>query len=141
DPDRLSVGAAFPRMVALERDHGSLIRAMIARPKGSGGRRQFSFRGGMQTLPRALAESDRFIVRRRAAVDRLLRSGSGWKLAVAGDGEAVPADAVVLAGEPFAMAPLVREHAEVAAAELDRIDCPPVAVVALGFGAKARESL
>jgi oxygen-dependent protoporphyrinogen oxidase len=141
DARRLSVGAAFPRMVALERDHGSLIRAMVARGKGPGGRRQSAFRGGMQTLPRALARSDRIVVRRGAAVVALRRSDAGWQVAVAGDAETIPADAVVLAGEPFAMAPIVREHADIAAAELDAIDCPPVAVVALGFGPEVRESL
>jgi oxygen-dependent protoporphyrinogen oxidase len=141
DADRLSVGAAFPRMVALERDHGSLIRAMVARRKGPRSRRQLSFRGGMQSLPRALARSDRFVVRRGATVVALRRSDAGWRVAVAGDQESVPADAVVLAGEPFAMAPLVRDHADSAAAELNAIDCPPVAVVALGFGPEIRQSL
>lgn len=68
DPERLSVGHAFPRLVALEREHGSLIRGAIALARRRGAQRateaasgqrgaMISFRDGMQTLPRALAAS------------------------------------------------------------------------------------
>ena len=62
---QLSLAAAFPRMVELERDHGGLFRAMIAlgREKRRKGRRTdagptgvlHSFDGGMAVLVDALA--------------------------------------------------------------------------------------
>jgi protoporphyrinogen/coproporphyrinogen III oxidase len=66
DPEQLSIAHAFPRLAALERDHGSIVRGMIAgarrsrRARHSAGdsRRptMVSFLDGMGTLPHALAE-------------------------------------------------------------------------------------
>jgi protoporphyrinogen/coproporphyrinogen III oxidase len=137
DARRLSLAAAFPRMAALEREHGSLIRGMIARRGRTSSGPLTSFRGGMQQLPRALAERGGFTVRCGAEVRALRRTNDGWSVAVDGDAEAIPADAVILAGEPWAMAPLVQPHDAPLAAELAAIWCPPVAVVALGFGPAA----
>jgi len=137
DARRLSLAAAFPRMGALEREHGSLIRGMIAMRGRTSSGALTSFRGGMQQLPIALAERGGFAVRCCAAVRALRRTSDGWSVAVAGDAEAIPADAVILAGEPWAMAPLLHPHDPALAAELMAIACPPVAVVALGFSPAA----
>jgi oxygen-dependent protoporphyrinogen oxidase len=71
DPSRLCLRAVFPKMAEMERDHGSLVRAMIARrrerrrrgdanggggPAGPGGTLT-SFDEGMEVLVRALAEA------------------------------------------------------------------------------------
>lgn len=137
DARHLSLAAAFPRMAALEQEHGSLIRGMVARRGHMSSGALTSFRCGMQQLPRALAERGGFTVRCGAEVRALSRTADGWRVAVDGDGEAIPADAVILAGEPWAMAPLVLQHDATLAAELTAIPCPPVAVVALGFGPTA----
>ncbi len=134
DARRLSLPAAFPRMAALELEHGSLTRALVARRGQTSSGALTSFREGMQQLPLALAKRGGFTVQCRSEVRALQRVAGGWRVAVAGAPEAIPADAVILAGEPWAMASLVRPHAEHLAAELDGIACPPVAVVALGFG-------
>ncbi|MFN3565107.1 MAG: protoporphyrinogen oxidase, partial [Burkholderiaceae bacterium] len=65
DPETLSVRAAFPRLAALERKYGSLIRGQIlgARERNSRADKaknaaaSFSFRDGMQTLTDALARA------------------------------------------------------------------------------------
>ncbi|HEY5310131.1 MAG TPA: protoporphyrinogen oxidase, partial [Casimicrobiaceae bacterium] len=65
DPERISVGAAFPKLLALEQAHGSLIKGQIvgarARKKNKEVAKNvagsFSFRGGMQTLTDALAKA------------------------------------------------------------------------------------
>ena len=116
---RLSLPAAFPRMAALEREHGSLIRGMIRRKRqgrggGPGGPAGAltSFRDGLQALPVALARRDDVRVRCGAAVESVRPAdGGGWRVHVAGDGEPIPADAVVLAGEAWSMASLVADHA------------------------------
>ncbi|MEX0909624.1 MAG: protoporphyrinogen oxidase, partial [Gemmatimonadaceae bacterium] len=141
DARRLSLHAAFPRMADLEREHGSVIRGMIARRGSTSSGALTSFRQGMQQLPLALAERGGFTVRCNADVRALRRTGDGWSVVVEGDTEAIPADEVVLAGEPWAMAPLLRPHDEQAAAELAGIACPPVGVVALGFGPAAAAKL
>lgn len=63
DPDRLSAAAAFPTLIEMEREHGSLLKAMIHRSKKqriSGKPRSprtiYTFKAGMQTLPNRLAE-------------------------------------------------------------------------------------
>ncbi len=141
DARRLSLRAAFPRMAALEKEHGSVIRGMIARRGNTSSGALTSFRHGMQQLPRALAERGGFTVRCNAGVRALRRTGDGWSVVVEGDMESIPADEVVLAGEPWAMAPLLRPHDEQMAAELAGIACPPVGVVALGFGPAAAAKL
>lgn len=141
DARRLSLRAAFPRMADLEREHGSVIRGMIARRGSTSSGALTSFRQGMQQLPLALAERGGFTVRCNADVRALRRTSDGWSIVVEGDQESIPADEVVLAGEPWAMAPLLRPHDEQAAAELACIACPPVGVVALGYGPAAAAKL
>lgn len=140
DARRLSLPAAFPRLAEIEREYGSLIRGLIMRgiqgrkgggPAGPAGRLT-SFRHGMQSLPLALAASDGLTVRTGVEVRRLAQGESGWRVETSG-GETA-ADAVILAGEPWAMAALVRERAPDLARQLDAIPCPPVTVVALGYG-------
>lgn len=65
DPNRLSTTHAFPRLFALEQDHGSLFKGMlktareIKQGKGDTNRlakRQIiSFKGGMESLPKGIA--------------------------------------------------------------------------------------
>jgi len=142
DATRLSVEAAFPRLVRLEREHGSLLRGLIA------GRREGrarggpagpstplrSFRSGLEALPAALAATARFTVRVGAEVGGLARAGAG-RLAIRGGGIGgdLDADAVVVATEPWAMASLLEVEVPEAAEMLRAIPCPPVTVVALGF--------
>ncbi|MBD3221835.1 protoporphyrinogen oxidase [bacterium] len=104
---RVSLAAAFPRMVELEHDHGGLFRAMIAlgrqrrregkaREGETGGPSGVltSFRGGMQTLPRALADGLRGEVRTGGAVERLEPGDEGWWITT-GDQRLGPFAAVV----------------------------------------------
>ena len=134
DAQQLSVQACFPRMTALEREHGGLIRGLIARRGKASSGALTSFRRGMQSFPEALAARGGFRVRCGAEVRAISRNGAQWAVQVKGDDAPVFADVVVLAGEPFAVAPLLRAHDARAAAELESIDCPPVSVVALGYG-------
>jgi len=140
----LSLAAAFPRLAELEREHGSLVRGLIARrragrsgggPAGPAGTLT-SFADGLQSLPRALAARGAFAVHGARPVEAIERAaGGGWRLRAGG--ESVHADAVVLAGEPWAMATLLPPEAGEAAEALAAIPCPPVVLVALGFGAQA----
>jgi oxygen-dependent protoporphyrinogen oxidase len=142
DAKQLSLPAAFPRLAALEAEHGSLIRGMLARrrsgsqsggPAGPGGWLS-SFQEGLQMLPHALADTDDFIVRCDAQVQTVTaRPGGCWEIKLTEEDVPLAADAVVLAGEPWSMARLLPETAKPLAQELEAIVCPPVAVVAMGF--------
>jgi oxygen-dependent protoporphyrinogen oxidase len=134
DAASLSVAAAFPRLAALEREHGSVLRGMFrSRGKGRLGR-PVSFPDGLAELPRALAAA--LGARRRAGRARAIEArGGGWRVAL--DSETLDAERVVLATPAAATAALLAPHAPAAAEALRAIPHAPVAVVCLGFRAAA----
>jgi oxygen-dependent protoporphyrinogen oxidase len=132
----LSVRAQFPLMVEMEREHGGLIKAMIARRRrGITAPRLLSFDRGLATLTRALA--DRLGARLRTAtrVRSIQRSGAAWRLALAGGGTA-DADQVVLAVSAKVAADLVSGVDRELAAALGGITYSGVNLVALAFKAE-----
>ena len=139
DPRRLSVRHGFPKLHALEQEHGSLIRGALARRNTSGGPkgRMFSFPQGMEELPLALARALGDAVQLRAVVRSIRPQGAGWDLLIERDGRrqhahfsavvcALPADA--LAELPFESAPLAERLTA-----LREIEHPPVTSVFTGF--------
>ena len=142
DPEQLSVRAAFPRLHALEKRYGSLLRGAILgareRKRKAGKSKSaavsFSFREGMQTLTDALAAA-LTDVRCGARVVRLARDADGsYVVTVDRTGDAEHAAtlrgrAVVLAVPAHAGAALVRPLAPDAAESLEAIPYAPVVVV------------
>lgn len=152
DARRLSLPASLPRLATLEEEHGSLIKGMIAKRRAAPERglsagpsgEMSSFRGGMQSLPRALAADPRIQVRCGAMVESLQRAPASdreepgsFRLSIAGDGEPVLADSVIVAGEAWAAAELLQTVAPLSARRLEEIEMPHVAVVALGYDGDA----
>ena len=144
DARRLSLHGAFPRLAALERDHGSLVRGMLARrresrggPAGPSGTLT-SFREGMQSLATALAARGGFAVRTGATVHAIEAAPTGgWLVRSWEHPEPLHADAVVLACEAWAAADLLAQLAPSAANALREIVYPPVIAVSLGYGPEA----
>lgn len=148
DPERLSVGHAFPRLVALEREHGSLIRGAIAMARKRGAARateaasgqrgaMISFRGGMEALPAALA---RTLGPRVQCGTRLVaiapQPGGGVRALLERDGVRadVDADAVVLTLPLHALAHVaLPEAARGHVATVAACRYPAVHSLALGF--------
>jgi oxygen-dependent protoporphyrinogen oxidase len=148
DAAALSLPSAFPKMRAMEAQHGSLVKAMIARmrarratrgegggPAGPGGTLT-SFRRGMETLPRALAAALGPRVRLNTPVRSIARDGSGeaWRVHLPG-GETLVADEVVLATSAHAASDMVRDLEPELARDLAETPTAGLAVVALGFRA------
>jgi oxygen-dependent protoporphyrinogen oxidase len=110
DPKALSVRAAFPQLVEMERKYGSLILAMRASRKAaaaSGGKSAFvTLRGGIATLPEALAQALGDRIKTRATVAAVEQDG-GWKVRLT-SGERIAADHVVLAAPQRSLPGLVR---------------------------------
>lgn len=151
DAEQLSLAAAFPRMVELERDHGGLFKAMIklarerkrkkksvtdAGPSGT----LHSFRGGMGQLIEALtgalhADSATQVVA-GAEVRAIRQQGEQW-LVECSQSAAESFDAVVEAAPAHAAA----GHLAGVNSELGRllteIPYAPMAVIALGFRREA----
>ena len=146
DARQLSLRSAFPKMASMESEHGSLVRAMVARmkvrkrekaegrggsPSGPGGTLT-SFDGGMSVLVEELAAALGPAVKTGNRVVAVERAGRTWRLRLEA-GEPVEADAVVLtvpAGQAGALLdPLDQQIAATAGA----IPGASLAVVALGY--------
>jgi oxygen-dependent protoporphyrinogen oxidase len=141
DPAALSVRHALPRLYALERDHGSILRGALARrralraagksPAGGSGRIT-SFPAGMSEIPDALAGRLGDRIRTSAPVQALGRAGAGWVVRVSGD--EARHDAVVFACPAHVLGSFPAETAGTARlADLAGISYAPVAVVVLGL--------
>jgi oxygen-dependent protoporphyrinogen oxidase len=138
DPEALSMRHALPRIHALEREHGSVLKGAIKRAgrrAGGGGRRApvpMSFRDGMAELTDRLAAVLGTRIRLGTPVTRVRREERGW--AVDGKDGAAQHDALVLAAPAYALATMRLEasHGE-RLAELAAIPHPPVATLVLGF--------
>jgi protoporphyrinogen/coproporphyrinogen III oxidase len=131
DAAALSVRAAFPRLAALEREHGSVLRGLFRTRRTSRLGRPISFPEGLGELPRAIgtALGARRQVGRAIGIDQ--RPG-GWTIMLDG-GTTLDADRVVLATPAAPTAALLAPHAPAAAQALRAIPHAPVAVVCLGF--------
>ena len=136
DPEQLGAESAFPAMIALEREHGSLVRAAI---KGSGppqrGRLQ-TFTDGLQALPRAIAATLTDAYRGGCRATRLERIGDSgdtrWRIHTDDGRPPLDTQHVVLATPAGVIARLVQEHAPAIADELAAIEYAPMNVVHVG---------
>jgi protoporphyrinogen/coproporphyrinogen III oxidase len=137
---RISVSAAFPALDRAERDHGSLVAAVLAArrekvPGPAQARGLLSFRDGLETLPRALAARLGARLRLGTTVTAVTPRGDGWTLrTAAGD---IDAARLVLALPAPAAATLVAAFAPEAAAALSGIPHPPVVVLHLAWSESA----
>ncbi len=131
----LSMEAVFPKMVELERRHGSITRAMVVRRRfGSTmpGRRLFSWREGVASLPRALAAALGEAVRTGVTVRRIVRAADGFRLDLGERGKLL-ARAVVLATQPHVAGTLLETLDAPATEAAHAIPAPPIAVVFMGL--------
>jgi oxygen-dependent protoporphyrinogen oxidase len=132
-PDRISVAAAFPLVVALEREHGGLFRGMIARrKKGAGpGGVLTSTTGGVSTLIRHLHNVTTAEWRCGEPVIAVERRGEGFTVHTPRG--ATEVDRVVICATSFAAAEMVRPLDAELSRRLASIEYSPIAVVGFGY--------
>jgi oxygen-dependent protoporphyrinogen oxidase len=148
DPEELSIRAAFPQLVAMEREHGSLVRGMRAAararaaaspsaaspsPSGAGG--FLSLTGGLGQLVDVLAarlEADGVRMRLGTEVLSVERVGPRWWLRP-GEGASVEADRVAICVPARVAAPLVAPFGAAAARELGTISYGSTTLAFLGY--------
>ena len=144
DPERLSLPQAFPKLDALERDYGSLIKGQIfgARKRRESGEvskahaKKLSFDDGLQVLPEALCAELRDKVRLNSPVSALAQSDKAWNVKWRSHGSEVQTEhsAVVYAGTAFGLSKMqIQSHQPVNVSSFAKIQYPPVASVVLGF--------
>jgi len=143
DPEQLSLRAAFPELAQWERDYGSVLRGAIkSRPQGE--RKQprpqlCSFRGGVATLPRAIAGklgTDLHSGVTALAINRSKRTDElsfDVEIAAAGRAELGSSSAVVIATPAYTAGELVRAIAPTLSSALAAVAYAPVAVVAAAY--------
>lgn len=147
DPERLSMQACFARFAAMEREYGSLTRAVKAVQKnpagGASGVRWnlfLSFRAGMATIVRALELSLGESIRFGADVAEISRRAAGWTVTLR-DGGSIEAAGVICAAPAYAAARLLKGSLPALAGALAEIEYASSATVNLAFDAAATRDL
>ncbi|MGI8861867.1 MAG: protoporphyrinogen oxidase [Gaiellaceae bacterium] len=135
DGEQLSLQATFPNLRALELEHGSLIRGLLAQsPEAVATRPPFvTLASGLETLVARVAEGLRHtrVVTGRAALG-VRRSDHGYEVTLDA-GERVHSDGVVLCVPAFAAAELLADLDSDLAAAHAEIPYASTAVVSLAY--------
>ena len=143
DPETLSLRATLPRFLDMEREHRSLILAMLRKGRaqsGTSGARYslfLSFDRGMEVLVRALEEIlTQVEVRLNALVQSLLRTGASWTIHLS-SGETLEADALCLALPAYVSAELLTNLDQDLASQLNQIKYASTATINLAYRRQA----
>jgi protoporphyrinogen/coproporphyrinogen III oxidase len=141
DPEQLSVRHALPHLQALERTHGSVIKAYV---KGMRARRGvaevasaspklLSFQNGIGEIPEALERELQGVVRLGSPVTQIRGGGKGWTVGAAFQPPEMY-ESVIYAAPAHALGEIDLDLAGGdRLSTLSSIVYPPVAVLALGF--------
>ncbi len=144
DGSALSLEATFPQLRQAEREHGGLIRGVLAQrakaaPATNGTRPGFiTFQSGLREIVEALSTDIRARggdIRLGAAVSLLERCETGYRVTIDRDRgpETMRVDGVIVATQAWAAAPLLDGLDRAAALALEAIPHVSSAIVALGF--------
>lgn len=138
DARQLSMGACFPAVARMEIEHGSVVRALLARRgstgdrRGQGPGRLTSFQGGVAELVDGLTQALGANLHLSTGVERLQSVGGGHELTLS-DGRTTVADAVVVTAGGGATARLLASTDAALVADLTAIPSAPMVTVCLGY--------
>ncbi len=145
DPERLSLDATMPRFLQMERDHGSLIRAMWKQrqaqrtyPQQSSGARYSQFvapRHGMSSFVQAIIErlGDTKVLL-ESPVQRIIPLRQGWQLTIGSKNcQTLDVDGLILAMPAHQNSTLLQSVDTLLANEFGKIRYGSCALVSLGF--------
>jgi len=143
DAKQLSLGHCFPRMAAMERDYGSLFKALLAKkkenraasPVGPSGILT-SFQEGIGFLPQRAAAllGDRALANTRAT--SLSKTNGAYRIQCE-DGTTIESSAVVVATPAFATSGIVAELDATLAKTLESVAYANIAVVCTAYPREA----
>lgn len=139
NPEALSLRYAFPKLYALEQNHGGMIRGVIAKmcaarksdaPKFN--KRIITFKDGLHELPKLLAEALGDSVQTGISLVSIAQEGSKW--AVEWNREKHKYDEVVLTIPSHSLGKLpFNQYIQSSFKPLEQIDYPPVSVLSLSY--------
>lgn len=132
-PDKLSLAAAFPEIAAMEMQHGSLLRGLMAKQKKEAGRagELLSFHNGVSSFLNHLAAVSHANVFTQSPVAAITKEGAEYCLHVKGDIHRF--DHVVLATPAYQNSRLVEPFDTTLAKAFEAIKYVPISVVGLGY--------
>ncbi|MBZ5662920.1 MAG: protoporphyrinogen oxidase [Acidobacteriia bacterium] len=141
DPEKLSLRASFPKLYEFEKEYGSVMKGAMKSREGKGKPRAglCSFRGGMETLPRALAGRLENLLLTESSVVSLQRgkaNGKPWfeiEFTRQNHRETIAANAVIVATPTNAAGEILKHLSDQFPAAFSRIEYAPVAVVSAGY--------
>ena len=132
-PDRLGAADAFPKLLAMERRRGSVLKALLTERTG-GNREVLLPDGGTEAIPKAIAAALGDRVRLETVVAGLTPGSTQAPAQVhLQDGTVLEADEVTLAIRAYAQAALLRPSHPHVADVLDAVTYVPIAVTSVGF--------
>ncbi len=132
-PDKISVNAAFPAVVRLEKEYGGLFKGMLKKKKkdaGPGGI-LMSFKGGVSSFIDLLANSLKIEIKTEVSIENLSKINQKYLLHV--EGQAQEFDTVVLSTPAYESAEIIKQIDPQLSKMLDDIEYSPISVVGLGY--------
>ena len=133
--DELSLQSVFPRLLDMERQHGSIIRAALSHRLRGGvmpGKRLYSWTEGIGTLPTALSTGLTDCIHTGVTVRRITGQQGGYQIDTAGHGR-IATRSILIATQPHVATAFLENVAPDGAEAIAAIDAPPLAVVFLGY--------
>lgn len=146
DPERISIRWAFAKVWNLEQEYGSLVRGAVAKKFAKSDApafkpKMFSFREGLEVLPRLLADALKDQLMTSVAWNRISKTKDGWRIEGRhmGDVFTTDVDHLIITVPYNDLATLPIESGEegqswqAAIESLPRVEHPPLSTLTLGF--------
>lgn len=139
NPEALSLRYAFPKLYALEQNHGGMIRGAIAKMRAAKksdtpkfDKRIISFKDGLHELPKILAEALGDSIHTGISLQSIQQQDSKW--AIEWNSSAHLFDEVVLTSPSHTLSKLpFSKSIQDSFKPLEQIDYPPVSVLSLSY--------
>ena len=134
-PKTISAPAAFPLVVKLEKEYGSLFKGMIKKKKkeaGPGGV-LMSFKGGVSTFVEKLSQNLDIDIIKDADIKALSKDEKGFILQ--NENLKMRFDKVILATPAYESAKIVKDFMPELSSELSSIEYSPISIVGVGYNA------
>ena len=132
-PARISAPAAFPLVVKLEKEYGSLFKGMIKKRKkeaGPGGV-LMSFKGGVSAFVERLSQNIEMDIIKDADIKSLQKDEKGFILQ--NENLKMRFDKVILSTPAYESAKIIKDFMPKLSSELSSIEYSPISIVGVGY--------